>query len=99
MSKPLQYRNKPVFVEAMRFYGDELVMAEVARWCGGRVRSEEKASDHTDVAYWLDLPTLEGVMTAHRGDYVVKGAQGEFYPCKPGVFEATYERVGMRGEA
>lgn len=99
MSKPVQYRNKPVFIEAMRFYGDELAMAEVARWCGGRVRSEEKASDHTDVAYWLDLPTLEGVRTANRGDYIVKDEQGAFCPCKPGVFESTYERVGLRGEA
>ena len=96
MSKPLQYRKKPVKIEAMLFHGDETVVAEVARWCGGRVRSEAKASDHTDVAYWIEIPTLEGVMTASRGDYVIKGVQGEFYPCKPDIFESTYERVGMR---
>lgn len=92
MKQPLKYRKKPVVIEAMRFYADELVMAEVARWCGGRIRSEAKASDPTDVAYWIDIPTLEGVMTANWGDYVVKGVQGEFYPCKPHVFEATYEQ-------
>lgn len=96
MSGPLQYRKKPVVIEAMRFYGDKRVMDGVARWCGGRIRSEAKASDHTDVAYWLDVPTLEGVMTADRGDYIIKGAQGEFYPCKPDIFESTYERVGLR---
>lgn len=93
MSKPVQYRKKPVVVEAMRFSGDKTAMLEVARWCGGRIRSEAKASDHTDVAYWLDIPTLEGVMTANRGDHVIKGVQGEFYPCKSDIFESTYERV------
>jgi len=38
--------------------------------------------------------TLEGTMNASPGDYVIRGVQGEFYPCKPDVFEATYERVG-----
>ena len=98
MSKPLTYRKKPVVIEAMRFYADELVMVEVARWCGGRVCSESKASDPTDVAYWIDIPTLEGVMKASLGDYIIKGVRGEFYPCKPDIFEDTYERVGIRGE-
>ncbi|MEL0525957.1 hypothetical protein, partial [Neisseria gonorrhoeae] len=95
MSNPLQYRKKPVVIEAMCFYGDKLSMLGVARWCGGRIRSEAKASDPTDVAYWIEIPTLEGVMTASRGDYVIKGVQGEFYPCKPDIFESTYERVGL----
>ena len=93
MSKPLKYRKKPVMVEAMRFYADELVMVEVARWCGGRIGSEAKASDHTDVAYWIDIPTLEGVMKASPGDYIIKGVQGEFYPIKESIFRETYERV------
>ena len=98
MSKPLKYSKKPVVIEAMRFYADELVMVEVARWCGGRIGSEAKASDHTDVAHWIDIPTLEGVMKASPGDYIIKGVRGEFYPCKPDIFEATYERKGVRGE-
>lgn len=96
MSKPLKYRKKPMMVEAMRFYADHLVMTEVAKWCGGRIESEAKPSDHNDVAYWLEIPTLEGVMKASPGDYVIKGGQGEFYPCKPEIFEATYERLGLR---
>ena len=98
MSKPLHYRKKPGVIEAMWFYADEMVMGEIARWCGGRVRSEAKSSDPTDVAYWLEIPTLEGVKTARPGDYVIKGAQGEFYPCKSDIFESTYERVGLRGQ-
>lgn len=97
MSRPLKYRKKPVVIEAMRFYADELVMVEVARWCGGRIGSEAKASDRTDVAYWIDIPTLEGVMKASPGDYIIRGVQGGFYPCKPDIFEATYERMGVRG--
>ena len=98
MSKPLKYRKKPVMVEAMRFYADELVMVEVARWCGGRIGSEAKASDHTDVAYWIDIPTLEGVMKASPGDYIIKGVQGEIYPIKESIFRETCERMGVRGE-
>ena len=41
----------------------------------------------------LYIPTLEGVMKATQGDYIIKGVKGEFYPCKPDVFEATYEAV------
>lgn len=92
MSKPLKYRKKPVVVEAMRFYADHLVMTEVAHWCGGRIGSEAKASDHTDVAYWIDIPTLEGVMKAHLGDYIIRGVEGEFYKCRSDIFEATYEQ-------
>ena len=88
---PKKFEKRPVVIEAMQFTGDNA--AEVARWCGGRIGSEAKASDRTDVAYWLDIPTLEGVMKASLGDYIIRGVQGEFYPCKPDIFEATYEAV------
>ena len=39
----------------------------------------------------LKIQTLEGVMTAQQGDYIIRGVQGEFYPCKPDIFEQTYE--------
>lgn len=41
----------------------------------------------------LKIKTLEGVMTADIGDYIIKGVNGEFYPCKPDIFEKTYEEV------
>jgi len=41
----------------------------------------------------MHIPTLEGVMTAQENDWIIKGVQGEFYPCKPDIFEATYEAV------
>ena len=93
MFKPTNYRKKPVVIEAMRFVTSSYsAMTEVARWCGGLICSEAK-SDWTDAAYWLDIPTLEGVMKASPGDYIIRGVQGEFYPCKPNIFEDTYEVV------
>jgi hypothetical protein len=41
----------------------------------------------------INIPTLEGVMRASEGDYVIKGIKGEFYPCKPDIFDSTYEMV------
>ena len=43
----------------------------------------------------LKIPTLEGVMTAQVGDYIIKGVHGEFYPCKPDIFKETYEPSGL----
>lgn len=44
----------------------------------------------------VGIVTLEGVMWANQGDYIIKGVNGEFYPCKPDIFEATYEAVGEK---
>ena len=86
-----KFRKRPVVIDAMRF--DESNGAEAAKWCGGRFVQESKASDPSDVAYWLAIPTLEGVMRASLGDWIIRGVQGKFYPCKPDVFAATYEPV------
>ena len=84
-----QYRKKPVVIEAMQF--TEGHFQECADWCGGKFFAEEKPSDPSDVSYRMIIPTLEGLMTASSGDWIIKGVQGEFYPCKPDIFEATYE--------
>lgn len=86
-----RYRKKPVVIEAMRLGAGN--GSEVAAWCGGRPYLEAKPSDHDDVAVWVDIPTLEGVMRANAGDYVIRGFQGEFYPCRSDIFMATYEEV------
>lgn len=80
-----QFRKKPVIIEA-RFFDPELSYddaLDVVRWAGGR------ANDAGFV-----IPTLEGDMQASPGDWIIRGVQGEFYPCKPDIFEATYERIG-----
>jgi len=77
---PKRYRKKPVVIEAMHF-DHPSVGSRVAEWCGGsNALSPEQ----------IQIDTLEGVMTASLGDYVIKGVQGEFYPCKAEIFEATY---------
>lgn len=89
------YRKRPVEVEARQFTRDN--RDEITRWCGGRWDGMSKPSDPTDVAYWLLIPTLEGVMKANEHDWIIKGVQGEFYPCKPDIFLATYEPVDTSG--
>jgi hypothetical protein len=90
MSAPAKYRKKPVVIEAIQY--DRTNGGVIAKWCGGREQFEGKASDPTDVAEWIDIPTLEGVMKAQIGDFIIKGVNGEFYPCKPDIFAKTYAR-------
>ena|SRR3990167_7664420 len=90
--KPQKYRKRPIIIEAMRFNRWEDAK-EIAKWCGGRAESSAKPSDPDDVASFLYIPTLEGVMTAMMGDWIIRGAKGEFYPCKPDIFAISYEPV------
>jgi hypothetical protein len=93
MSSPSTYRKKPVEIQAMRLTDAPGVADDVAALCGGRAIREESPRDYTDVYIAVDIPTLEGVMRASAGDYVIRGVQGEFYPCKPDIFRATYDEV------
>lgn len=86
-----KYRKKPVVIEAMRV--DGISVEHVAEWCGGRFLSENVAPSGTVYGHVLAIPTLEGVMYADDGDYIIKGVSGEFYPCKPDIFAKTYEEV------
>lgn len=86
-----KFRKKPVEIEAegplLPYTGPGSDNAqELADWCGGR-------SIWRDGATCVEIKTLEGVMYASPGDYIIKGVQGEFYPCKPDIFHATYEAV------
>ena len=82
-----KYRKKPVVVEA-RLLDDSTTPGEIAAWCGGRVVKHGSFQAMT-----IAIDTLEGEMTAQKNDYIIKGVQGEFYPCKPEIFEKTYEKV------
>lgn len=89
-----RYRKKPVVIEAEEFIGDHGVIGvdEIAKWCGGKaefIQPPRPALDH----WVIHIPTLEGVMTAQMGDFIIKGVQGEFYPCRGDIFEMTYEAV------
>ena len=91
MSVPMKFRKKPVVIEAVQF--DKTNGSIIAKWCGGRHLSSIKSSDPPIEYECIDIPTLEGVMTARHGDWIIRGVQGEFYPCKPDIFAATYEAV------
>lgn len=88
----MKYKKKPVVVEAIQWTGNT---TEIKEFCGNN------CSYNVDDSAWnvgKDIPheelvihTLEGEMKASRNDYIIKGVNGEFYPCKPDVFEKTYE--------
>lgn len=79
-----KYRKKPVVIEAVQYNGD---MNPVWDAFG----AENVFGETEDKFPYIE--TLEGKMTISKGDYVIKGVQGELYPCKPDIFEATYEEV------
>lgn len=80
-----KYRKKPVVIEAMQLIpGDQNNLELVRQWCGGNVKWGDRR---------ISIRTLEGTMYAEPGDFVICGVKGEFYPCKPDIFEATYEKA------
>lgn len=83
----MKYRKKPVVIEAMQWDGTIESAVEIRKW------SHHQVSVDPNEPLKLLIPTLEGQMTASSGDYIIRGVQGEFYPVKPDIFEATYEVV------
>jgi hypothetical protein len=96
-----KYRKKPVVVEAIKLGWDtwnEICDFVPEDAFGGGVYLDdvtlkELPEGKTSNAIGLKINTLEGVMLAQQGDYIIKGVKGEFYPCKPDIFEQTYEPV------
>ena len=85
-----KYRKKPVVIDAIQLTDESLMD------CISFVYPEYAVIEHSvlDIIRdrkYLYIETLEGDMKASFGDYIIKGVQGEFYPCKPDIFEATYE--------
>lgn len=88
----MKYRKKAVVIEAIQRTGNT---TEIKEFCGNN------CSYNVDDSAWkagkgipheeLVIHTLEGDMKASRNDYIIKGINGEFYPCKPGIFKKTYE--------
>jgi len=80
----MRYRKKPVVIDAWQFTKGNLA----------DIPEEFKDSSITvfveDDVIHAEIETLEGVMTANEGDWIIKGVNGEFYPCKPDIFEKTY---------
>ena len=80
-----RYRKKPVVVEAIQYDGENV--PQIVEWM---------ALAESEITFQLQynalaIETLEGIMCAGVGDWIIKGVKGEFYPCKPDIFDATYE--------
>lgn len=97
----MKFRKKPVEVEAMSWDGTPEGATPIIDWiltneataryaCADSVRCAEFNGDSP---HWIAIQTLEGTMNASIGDWIIRGVQGEFYPCKPDIFAATYEAV------
>jgi hypothetical protein len=81
----MKFRKKPVVIEARQLTPETI--DDVAQWCGSKVWgwALPKHQQH------LVIETLEGDHNASMGDWIIQGVKGEFYPCKPDIFEMTYE--------
>lgn len=79
-----RFRKRPIVIEAFQWWGEQVEGFERIA-----VGKDELSNSH----YNLVIPTLEGVMYAGEGDWIITGVKGEVYPCKPDIFEATYEPV------
>ena len=84
-----KYRKKPVTIEAIQWNRDNL--KDVVDFVGEN--NSRSLPIPEDFLGQMQIRTLEGIITASLGDFIIKGIQGEFYPCKPDIFAATYEPV------
>lgn len=88
------YRKKPVVIEAWQLRMDNCPV-HLAMQPNIRIFMNVKGmTDPLDLrTLWAEINTPEGTMTANENDFIIKGVNGEFYPCKPDIFEKTYEEV------
>lgn len=84
----MKYRKKPVVIEAVQFLDTAESIQELAAFIDRTVRIGYATKPPT-----VTVRTLEGVMEANEGDFIIKGVKGEFYACKPDIFYMTYEPV------
>ena len=95
-----KFRKKPVIIEARQATGTPESNREIIDWTRGsktpafmdkRVTHFDDGSTLIDTHPQLSINTLEGAMWVEPGDWIIRGIQGEHYPCKPDIFDATYE--------
>ena len=94
------FRKKPIVIEAVQFHLAEYAdnpfneLDELPDWFAEAARQKVVNPEFKSEDYWyLKISTLEGDMYASPGDWVIQGVNGEIYPCKPDIFEKTYEAV------
>lgn len=100
----MKYRKKPIVIDAMQWTGSNAT--EVVEWAQGGwraktpfdstlggiwIRQKVLRESPLECLWFLVIPTLEGDHEASPGDWIIRGVKGELYPCKPDIFEATYD--------
>jgi hypothetical protein len=86
----MKYRKKPVEIEAVRFRRNN--WNDILEFTNNTAHTLIIERGINKIATCI-IPTLEGEHIASEGDYIIRGVKGEFYPCKPDIFEMTYEKV------
>ena len=81
----MKYVKKPIIIEAKELEYNTKSQEEIIEWSNGLIK---KGLDGG-----LRIPTLEGIMVANTGDFIIKGIKGEFYPCNGDIFNETYELI------
>lgn len=84
-----KFRKKPVVIEAVQWDGAN--QSEIFSFVGTELQVERTTIDGEMVPVCLVIETLEGEHRASKGDWIIRGVAGEFYPCKPEIFARTYE--------
>lgn len=95
-----EFRKKPVVVKAFQWPSDDppswwVVATNKDSYELGNAREHGGLGGDQEHAV---IKTLEGIMRADKGDWIIRGAVGEIYPCKPDIFELTYDQIGSRGD-
>ncbi|EOW2622358.1 hypothetical protein ACOU99_002911 [Enterococcus hirae] len=95
----MKYRKKPVVIEAFKLNSRGLIGEE---WFWDAVSENRIITYNFGKNYpqdaWCEIKTLEGIMVAKTGDYIIRGVEGEIYPCKPDIFEKTYDVASQQSQ-
>ena len=87
----MKYRKKPVVIEALQWDGSMEGMERIRNHWPEILTAELRSNPDNRTVSWWSTGTLEGRHVVSVGDFIIKGIKGEFYPCKPDIFELTYE--------
>lgn len=86
----MRFRKKPVTIDAIQWLGTFESYGKICSFTGLALQNNHNGESEPQELY---IPTLEGEHVAKKGDWIIRGVKGEFYPCKPDIFELTYEQV------
>ena len=91
-----KFQKKPVIVEAIQFTAEVALATLIDKKpapFGIQISGSYTPADRELIIAWAEIKTLEGTMRADIGDWIIEGVRGEIYPCKPDIFELTYQRA------